>query len=472
MLSVAARVGINDAGLPGMAGQKIQDLALQLVPPSHLIADVGPVKARQGHTVCTNAKLSRDIGAGLAVCRGGQCNPRHAGQPIAERLQAAIFGPEIMAPLRHAMRFIDGNQRDFNARHQGGETVGQRAFRRDVKQIELTIGHVPPHLATVDRLAVQRGSAHAGSPQRPHLILHQRDQRGNHQRRARPDQRRYLIADRLAGPGGHDRQHIATSQHIGDDRFLRPPKFAVAKHPAQHGTGIGCGRVHRPRFIVEGHENSIDMPLAKRHRLCQLPAKKSGGALFYMYFLLLVAMGLGQATPPGSPPAAAAVTDADPATAAPAAIPALTQLALEMVDPVTTRTAKRGDRFAIKLAEPLQLPGIFIPAGTMGHGEVVHTQKAGAAGRAGELILAARCLDVNGACLKLRSLKIAPPSATERTDLALAVGIAAGPVGFLVSGGHRQVAAGAALTAITAETTSWPITANPQVQPGQEEPRS
>ncbi|WP_156256912.1 hypothetical protein [Sandarakinorhabdus oryzae] len=168
------------------------------------------------------------------------------------------------------------------------------------------------------------------------------------------------------------------------------------------------------------------------------------------------------------PPPPAPVEPAAPPAEAAVVLPALTPLKLEMVDAVTTKTARRGDRFAIKLAEAVRLPGIDLPAGTPGHGEIVHAQKAGAAGRAGELILAARCLDVNGACLKLRSLKIAPPHATERTDLALAVGVAAGPIGFLINGGNREVPAGTALTAMTAENTPWPPAA-PQVQP--QEPR-
>lgn len=147
-------------------------------------------------------------------------------------------------------------------------------------------------------------------------------------------------------------------------------------------------------------------------------------------------------------------------------LPALTPLKLAMVDGVSTRTANRGDRFAITLVEAVELPGIIIPAGTRGYGEVVHTQKAGAAGRAGELILAARCLTINNACLRLRSLRTVPTHATERTDLALAVGVAAGVVGFFISGGNREVPAGSALTALTAEATPWPSQpAPPTIQP-------
>jgi hypothetical protein len=138
-------------------------------------------------------------------------------------------------------------------------------------------------------------------------------------------------------------------------------------------------------------------------------------------------------------------------------IPALTPLALVLVEPVSTRTAKRGDRFQVRLSSPLEFPGITVPAGTMGHGEVVHAQKAGAAGRAGELILAVRCLNFEGKCIKLRSLKVAPFQARDRSDAALAVGIVAGFAGFLVSGGHSELAAGSPLTALTAEAVPWPI---------------
>jgi hypothetical protein len=183
--------------------------------------------------------------------------------------------------------------------------------------------------------------------------------------------------------------------------------------------------------------------------------------------LILLAVLAQAVALPEAPAAQPPVAEASPAVSL---LPALTMLKLEMVDGVSTRTTKRGDRFAIRLAEAIDLPGISLPAGTTGHGEVVHAQKAGAAGRAGELILAARCLEVKGVCLKLRSLKVAPPHATERSDLALAVGVAAGPVGFLISGGHRDVAAGTALTALTAENTPWPPQpVAPQVQ--QQEPK-
>lgn len=194
----------------------------------------------------------------------------------------------------------------------------------------------------------------------------------------------------------------------------------------------------------------------------------------HLILLAVLAQAAAQPVAPAAPPPPAAMVDAAPSPNPPQAVPvlpALTLLKLEMVETVTTRTARRGDRFPLRLVEAIDLPGISLPAGTTGFGEVVHAQKAGAAGRAGELILAARCLDVNGACLKLRSLRAVPSHATERTDLALAVGVSVGPIGFLISGGNREVSAGAALTALTAENTPWPPQASPPpVQPQEPKP--
>ena len=54
-----------------------------------------------------------------------------------------------MAPLRNAMGFIDGDQRDFRALHHLAETIRQRAFGRDIEQIKLAIDKIAPHLAAI-----------------------------------------------------------------------------------------------------------------------------------------------------------------------------------------------------------------------------------------------------------------------------------------------------------------------------------
>ena len=137
---------------------------------------------------------------------------------------------------------------------------------------------------------------------------------------------------------------------------------------------------------------------------------------------------------------------------------------IEIVDAVSSRRNRSGDRFALRLAEPLVVDGrVVAPAGTPGEGEVVHAAKPGIGGKAGELILAARYLDLDGTRIRLRSLRYGP---SQGTDNSGAVGVAnvvaaavlpvASVVGFLVSGGNIDIPAGTRANARVAADTRLP----------------
>lgn len=95
-----------------------------------------------------------------------------------------------------------------------------------------------------------------------------------------------------------------------------------------------------------------------------------------------------------------------PATADCCVIKALTPVRLAITNPMNSNQAYPGQRFALTLGEPILLEnGRLIPAGTPGEGEVVHAARTGLAGRAGELLLAARFLDYRGVRIPLRSMR-------------------------------------------------------------------
>lgn len=127
-------------------------------------------------------------------------------------------------------------------------------------------------------------------------------------------------------------------------------------------------------------------------------------------------------------------------------LPAGTELVFEMGEGVTSKTAMRGDRFALRLADEVRLDGqLLIPAGTPAMGEVVHADRARAGGQAGELILAARYLEWDGRQLPLSAFR--PGIGKNRTNTALGVTLAVGVVGFLVRGGDIEMPAGGLITA-------------------------
>ncbi len=155
-----------------------------------------------------------------------------------------------------------------------------------------------------------------------------------------------------------------------------------------------------------------------------LPARADPGALFRAVVLALVPALFGVST------CMAAVL-----------VPADTELVLELTQALSSKSSRRGDPVALRLAEPLQWQGqLLIPAGAVAAGDVVHADRAKAGGQAGELVFAARYLLWNSQRLPLRATQAV--TGRSRTGAALGVAVAAGLAGFLVRGGEIEVPEG------------------------------
>jgi len=185
----------------------------------------------------------------------------------------------------------------------------------------------------------------------------------------------------------------------------------------------------------------------------------------YLTPALLGAVGLALApacataqVPPPSPPPAPPATQTPAAEATPACcvVPAGTVVELEVTEAVSTKTHKRGDKFGLRLAAPIVIDGKTLAAeGAVGAGEVVHAAKAGMAGKAAELIVAGRYLNVQGVIVPLRGFNIAVHSKSQ-TDEATAAVILVGVVGLLVKADEIQVTRGAQATAKVATAVTLP----------------
>jgi hypothetical protein len=88
-------------------------------------------------------------------------------------------------------------------------------------------------------------------------------------------------------------------------------------------------------------------------------------------------------------------------------LPANTEIHLRTLDAVASNTHKRGAHFRIETTTPVLIDGMeLIGTGVRGEGEVVHADKARFGGRAGELILTARFIQVGDVQVKLKSFTI------------------------------------------------------------------
>lgn len=169
-------------------------------------------------------------------------------------------------------------------------------------------------------------------------------------------------------------------------------------------------------------------------------------------------------------PAAEAAAPSDAAVIR--TIPRLTPIVVELLATLSSETSANGDRFPLRLAQPIVIDGVtVVPAGTLGEGEVVHAKPKGGMGAAGELILTARFLQLEGQQIPLRSMRVGG-GADSRIDTVNSLGMASAAtlplvalVGFFIEGGALSVAEGARATARTAQDMAVPLLAAPALVP-------
>lgn len=165
----------------------------------------------------------------------------------------------------------------------------------------------------------------------------------------------------------------------------------------------------------------------------------------------------------GAPLAAAEplIVPAPPVAATGAVVlPPDTPIDFEITDQLGSKRSRTGEAFHFRLLNPIVVQGMaVIPEGTTGIGEVVHAARARAMGKAGELILAARYIDMPGARVALRGFRFGR-SGDMRTDTAFAVGIVGGLLAAFVVGGEIEIPPGTIGHARTkSETIITPVQA-------------
>jgi hypothetical protein len=123
-------------------------------------------------------------------------------------------------------------------------------------------------------------------------------------------------------------------------------------------------------------------------------------------------------------------------------VPVGTIIEVQIVDTMSSKIAKQGETFALRLAKPIQVGGqILIPAGALGAGEVIDSQKGGFGGAAGKLVLSARYIEVNGARMPIRAMRIGV-AGDDYVKTAITIGFISPISSLFVTGGNVEVPAG------------------------------
>ena len=158
------------------------------------------------------------------------------------------------------------------------------------------------------------------------------------------------------------------------------------------------------------------------------------------------------------------------AVVATVAVPADTEVHLSLDTLITSKSAHPGDQFFLHVTEAVQVGGkVVIPVGAKGEGQIVHAQKAGFFGKAGELILTVRSVEVDGHVIRMHGME--PRTGKDRTETSEAVSTVLGPFAGFVRGGHIKLPPGTEITTYIVGDTGKKTVQLP-VQPSAGKPAS
>ncbi len=260
LVDLAPRQAVDDARFAAMIGEKSEQLLARIVTLDDGVADVRAIEAGDKDLRRVEPEAGDDLLPRQLVGGGGERDARDVRVALVQFRELDVLGPEVVAPLRHAVRLVDGEQRELAARvelvHQADETVGKQALGRDVHQIELAAHQAAfgvDHRVESER-GIEESGAYAGLQQRVDLILHQRDQRRDDDADARPQQRRNLEAQGLAAAGWHQHQRVAAVAHMLDDLGLMAAKLRVAENAMENFVG---GRGHFRAFGGGARDSAV-----------------------------------------------------------------------------------------------------------------------------------------------------------------------------------------------------------------------
>jgi hypothetical protein len=146
-VDLLARQAVDDAGVATALGEEGQQLLARLLLGHDAVEDVRPVEARQEALGALQVQALDDFLAGAHVGGGGQGDARHMGEQLGQLAQLQVFGAEIVAPLRYAVGFVDGEQRDVEVAQEIQHARLHQALGRQVEHLHFAAAQAPGQFA-------------------------------------------------------------------------------------------------------------------------------------------------------------------------------------------------------------------------------------------------------------------------------------------------------------------------------------
>ncbi len=214
----------------------LDDLDVEVVATEAVDEEGGLVELELGDDVALDR---RGGGGGEGDDRGGA----QGGQVVAE---CPVVGAEVVAPGGDAVGLVDGDEGRLALGEHLGEAGDAHALGGDEEELEGAVEVVAAGLAGLLAVepGVDAGDLEAGGGELVGLIVHQGDERADDQRGAAARDGGQLVAEALAGAGGHDEQDVAAVGGGAADGLLVGAEGGEAEGLMEEGGKLhGAGSV-------------------------------------------------------------------------------------------------------------------------------------------------------------------------------------------------------------------------------------
>ncbi len=170
VFDLLARQAIHDAAVMPAIGVHVlgldegEQLVARVVLLDDAVADVRPVEAGDEHARIVQRQPLDDLLAGERVGRGRECNTRHLREALVQHRQLDVLGPEVVAPLRHAVRLVDREQPHAGTFEQVEEARRHQPLGRHIEDFQPPGEQVALHGGgfAAGQCGIEHRSAHAG----------------------------------------------------------------------------------------------------------------------------------------------------------------------------------------------------------------------------------------------------------------------------------------------------------------------
>ena len=232
--------------------------------------EVRPVEAGDDGVGLLDPEALADVGDHRGRGRRGEGEHALGPELACPDGELEVVGPEVVAPLRDAVRLVDGEEGDLRGLELGEEALVVEALRGDVEQSQTAVAQpvrdVPGLVGTEAR--VEARGIHSPAGEEVDLVLHQRDQRRDDDRHAVEHERRELVAEALAAAGREDGQRRAAGEQRLDDLLLAGAE-GVEAEPLREDIGGARGRVgdSHPGGNRSGRTGAAQRTRVRRHEV-------------------------------------------------------------------------------------------------------------------------------------------------------------------------------------------------------------